>query len=126
MAVLPDYYAILQVHTGATKEVIDAAYRKLATKYHPDVNTSLDAASRMKQLNEAYEVLSDPARRAAYDRSRGIASAEGAPSVRSWRRVIVTIGLVLLIIIAVRLGIRVAVILLVFAAVMWLLAKIGK
>jgi len=65
-----DYYRVLQVDPQAEPEVIEAAYRRLARKYHPDVNRSPDANSRMQQLNEAYEVLKDPVRRAAFDRSR--------------------------------------------------------
>ena len=73
MAGLPDYYAILQVHPRADKEIIEAAYRRLAAKYHPDVNPSPDAAERMKEINVAYEALSNAARRAQYDAARGFA-----------------------------------------------------
>ena len=79
MATKLDYYAILQVHPGAEREVIDAAYRKLAAKYHPDVSQVSNAAERMKHLNIAYEVLSDPARRAKYDASRGMAHLPSTP-----------------------------------------------
>ena len=65
-----DYYEILQVSPKVEPEVIQAAYRRLARKYHPDVNKSPQAAERMKQINEAYEVLRDPAKRAAYDALR--------------------------------------------------------
>ncbi|MBI2852915.1 MAG: DnaJ domain-containing protein [Chloroflexi bacterium] len=65
-----DYYEVLQVHFRAEKGVIDAAYRRLAAKYHPDVSHVSDAGDRMKQINAAYEVLSDPVTRAAYDASR--------------------------------------------------------
>ncbi len=65
-----DYYAILQVHPRAEPEVIEAAYRRLSRKYHPDVSGEADAGHRMRELNEAFEVLSDPARRRAYDRHR--------------------------------------------------------
>lgn len=74
-----DYYAILQVHPNAEPEVIEAAYRRLAAKYHPDVNPSPDATVRMQAINEAHRVLSDPARRAAYDARRARADA---PSVQ--------------------------------------------
>lgn len=67
---LPDFYAILQVNPKAEKEIIEAAYRKLAARYHPDVNRSPDAARQMKRINAAYEVLGDLHRRAAYDRNR--------------------------------------------------------
>jgi len=72
-----DYYAILQVHPRAEPEVIEAAYRRLSRKYHPDVTGQADAGQRMRELNEAFEVLSDPARRRAYDRHR---SFEGHPA----------------------------------------------
>jgi curved DNA-binding protein CbpA len=65
-----DYYAILQVDPRAEPEVIEAAYRRLSRKYHPDVSGQADAGQRMRELNEAFEVLSDPARRQAYDRHR--------------------------------------------------------
>ncbi|MBI4283737.1 MAG: DnaJ domain-containing protein [Chloroflexi bacterium] len=67
---MPDFYAALQVDPKAEKEIIQAAYRKLAAKYHPDVNKSPEAGQQMKGINAAYEVLSDPERRAAYDRAR--------------------------------------------------------
>jgi len=70
-----DYYEILQVSPNAEPEVIAAAYRRLARKYHPDVNKSPQAAKRMKQINVAYEILRDPAKRAAYDRLRERISA---------------------------------------------------
>mgnify|MGYP001613465084 FL=1 len=66
----PDYYAILQVDPRAEAEVIEAAYRRLAAKYHPDVNHSPEALQRMKLLNAAYAVLSNPEKRNAYDVSR--------------------------------------------------------
>ena len=51
----------------ATAEEIKKSFRKLARKYHPDVSKEKDAEQRMKEINEAYTVLSDPERRAAYD-----------------------------------------------------------
>ena len=66
----PDYYAILQVDPRAEPEVIQAAYRRLAAKRHPDVNPSPEAMERMKLLNAAYEVLSDPVKRREHDMSR--------------------------------------------------------
>ena len=65
-----DYYAILQVHPRAEPEVIEVAYRRLSRKYHPDVSAQADAGHRMQELNEAFAILSDPARRHAYDRRR--------------------------------------------------------
>jgi curved DNA-binding protein len=62
-----DYYQIIGVARDATKEDIKRAYRKLARKYHPDVSKEPDAEERFKELGEAYEVLHDPEKRAAYD-----------------------------------------------------------
>lgn len=62
-----DYYEILGVQRDATAEDIKKAFRKLARKYHPDVSRERDAESRMKDVNEAYAVLSDTEKRAAYD-----------------------------------------------------------
>lgn len=122
----PDYYAILQVHPQAEKEVIGAAYRKLAAKYHPDVSASPDAADKMAQLNQAYEVLSDPAKRAGYDRSRGITVKEELRSGISWRRVVVPLGLVVFIVTIAGLGIRSALWLLGLTVVVWIVAKLWK
>jgi curved DNA-binding protein len=62
-----DYYQTLGVARDASQEQIKKAYRKLARRYHPDVSKEKDAEHRMKELNEAYAVLSDAERRAAYD-----------------------------------------------------------
>lgn len=62
-----DYYKLLQVDRSAEPEVVEGAYKRLAKKYHPDVNGSLESESFMKLLNEAYSVLSDPALRKNYD-----------------------------------------------------------
>ena len=62
-----DYYDVLGVPRGASDEEIKKAYRKLARKYHPDVNQDPGAEDRFKVINEAYAVLGDPERRAQYD-----------------------------------------------------------
>ena len=63
-----DYYEVLGVSRDASAEEIRRAYRRLARKYHPDVNREEGAEERFKEINEAYEVLGDEERRAAYDR----------------------------------------------------------
>jgi curved DNA-binding protein len=62
-----DYYAVLGLERTATADDVKRAYRKLARKYHPDVNSEPDAEDRFKEVGEAYEVLKDPEKRAAYD-----------------------------------------------------------
>lgn len=62
-----DYYQILGVSRDETADGIKKTFRKLARKYHPDVSKELDAEKRMQEINEAYTVLSDPEKRAAYD-----------------------------------------------------------
>jgi curved DNA-binding protein len=63
-----DYYQILGVPRDAEKSDIKKAYRKLARRYHPDVNSEADAEEKFKEVNEAYEVLKDSDKRQAYDR----------------------------------------------------------
>jgi len=63
-----DYYAVMGVERDAPQDEIKRAYRKLARKYHPDVSKEADAEARFKELGEAYEVLRDPEKRAAYDK----------------------------------------------------------
>jgi hypothetical protein len=67
MATTSDYYDILGLARGATDDEVKRAFRKLAQQWHPDVNTSPGADERFKEINEAYQVLSDPQRRQAYD-----------------------------------------------------------
>jgi molecular chaperone DnaJ len=77
MAQKRDYYEVLGTARTATKEEIKKAYRRLARQYHPDVSTEDGAAEKFKELSEAYEVLSDDSKRAAYDRF-GHAGVHGA------------------------------------------------
>lgn len=63
-----DYYAVLGIERSADEAAIKRAYRQAARKYHPDVSREADAEARFKEVAEAYEVLKDPERRAAYDR----------------------------------------------------------
>ena len=63
-----DYYKIMGLSRSATQDEVKRAYRKLARKYHPDVSKEKDAEAKFKELGEAYEVLQDPEKRAAYDR----------------------------------------------------------
>jgi len=76
MSTKRDYYEVLSVGKNATDEEIKRAFRKLAFKYHPDHNREDGAAEKFKEVNEAYEVLADPDKRATYDRF-GHGGAEG-------------------------------------------------
>jgi curved DNA-binding protein CbpA len=74
-----DAYKVLQVDSEAEDEVIKAAYRRLARKYHPDLAEGAEAASRMAAINAAWELIGEPAERAVYDRSRANAARQPAP-----------------------------------------------
>lgn len=71
-----DYYSTLGVDKNASDDEIKSAYRRLAKKYHPDLNKTEEAANKFKEINEAYEVLGDSKKRANYDQ---FGSAEGNP-----------------------------------------------
>jgi curved DNA-binding protein CbpA len=68
-----DAYKVLQVDPEAEDEVIKAAYRRLARKYHPDLAFGSEAASRMAAINAAWGMIGEPVARAAYDRARALA-----------------------------------------------------
>ncbi len=77
-----DYYAILGVPATASPEELRAAFRRLARQYHPDVNPDPHAPERFRAVVAAYEVLSDPAQRAAYDAQRRTRSSPAAAHAR--------------------------------------------
>ncbi len=85
---ISDPYKILQVDPEAEDEVIEAAYRRLARKYHPDVASGPDSQERMVRINQAWEMLRDPIRRATVDRAlaRGAAQAASATAAEAQRR----------------------------------------
>lgn len=67
---MKDYYGLLGVAADAASDHIKTAYRKKAAQFHPDRNAAADAADKFREVQEAYEVLTDPDRRKAYDENR--------------------------------------------------------
>ena len=67
---MKDYYAILGIASDATSEAVRTAYRKKALQFHPDRNSAPEATDRFRDIQEAYETLSDASRRHAYDENR--------------------------------------------------------
>lgn len=78
MANKRDYYEVLGINKGASKDEIKSAYRKLAKKYHPDINKAPDAEAKFKEVQEAYDVLYDDNKRATYDQFGHAAFEQGA------------------------------------------------
>ena len=80
-----DYYEVLDVPRGATAEEIKSSFRRLARQFHPDMNKDADAEERFKEINEAYAILSDEEKRAAYDRygHAGVRGQGGMPDYGS-------------------------------------------
>lgn len=79
MAEKRDYYEILGVNKGSSDAEIKSAYRKLARKYHPDVDKTAGAAEKFKEVSEAYQVLSDPNKKKTYDQFGTAGFDRGAP-----------------------------------------------
>ena len=73
-----NYYELLGVSPDASPQKIQSAYRRLARRYHPDLNAGGDAGARFNELSDAYEVLHDPAQRARYDRSIAVGERRSA------------------------------------------------
>src|SRR6187399_3111103 len=82
---MKDYYLILGVERTASNRDIKRAYRQLAIRYHPDKNPNLDAEERIKEINEAYMVLSDPGAKMSYDARLANPSFD-PPDTESWHR----------------------------------------
>ena len=83
-----DFYKVLGVSRNATPDDIQKAYRKLARKYHPDINTEKNAKKKFQQIQQAYEVLNDPQKREMYDRYGSSFESAGAgpgPGGGTWR-----------------------------------------
>src|SRR5258706_8581028 len=73
-----DPYQILEVAPGARPEAIEAAYRRLARKYHPDLHPDAESHNRMKDINWARDILRDPVQRGDWDARQGAARPEAA------------------------------------------------
>ncbi|TLM81850.1 J domain-containing protein [Pseudarthrobacter sp. NamE5] len=81
----PDYYAILRLRPQASQQEISRAYRALMRNHHPDVDGGTTPEGELLEIMQAFTVLRDPARRAAYDKQRAPATSQAVP-VRKVRR----------------------------------------
>lgn len=79
MTSTPDYYAILRVQPHATQQEISRAYRALMRSHHPDVDGGTTPEGELLEIMQAFNVLRDPQRRAAYDTQRAAAAAQAIP-----------------------------------------------
>lgn len=133
-----DYYKVLQVDPEADRDVIEAAFRRLARKVHPDTNRSSDAEEKMKMLSEAYAVLSDPEKRARFDAQRSVMLSEGTPfeggapqgggyargrGQELFKRILVRAAVVILVIAALRINPRLGIILAGAVLLWWLFSR---
>lgn len=81
-----DYYKTLGIPKGANEEEIKKAYRRMALRFHPDKNKDANAEEKFKEIAEAYEVLSDPKKRAVYDQLGEEGETGGREGGRGLRR----------------------------------------
>jgi len=123
----PNHYTILQVDPRAEPEVIQAAYRRLAAKHHPDVDPSPEAVERMKLLNAAYEVLSDSVKRREHDMSRLHGQQQTIEDTstmqRPWWFLVLTVVILLLLL---RFNVRLLLLAAPVFLLLWLLLKSRK
>lgn len=127
-----DYYKVLQVDPEADRDVIEAAFRRLARRVHPDTNRSADAEEKMKALSEAYGVLTDPEKRARFDalrrdmRSSGYPPGGGLAPGRGqelFKRIMVRVAVAILVIAALRINPRLGIILAGAVLLWWLFGR---
>src|SRR5688572_28671447 len=84
MAKFKDYYKLLELEPYEDIEAVKASFRKLARKYHPDINPGNPAfEEKFKEINEAYDILSDAEKKARYDQSLRVMNRTAAPSSKA-------------------------------------------
>src|SRR5687767_5783951 len=82
---MADYYSLLGVSKASSPDEIKKAYRKMALQYHPDRNKTKEAEEKFKEINQAYEVLSDPAKKQTYDQFGSAAFENGGAGAGGYR-----------------------------------------